>query len=69
MSHYKALHNQMAIFGDFFTCCVFSEHVQQASDLHLKFTLRPHQSVAAEIRRGKKRRKKKERRTNDRTKI
>jgi len=31
---------QMAIFGDFFTSCVFSE--PRAADLHLKFALRPH---------------------------
>jgi len=30
----------MAIFGDFFASCIFS--VQHISDLHLKFTLRPH---------------------------
>jgi len=29
----------MAIFGDFFASCVFSERVQQLSDLHLKFAL------------------------------
>jgi len=33
---------QMAIFGDFFASCVFSERVQQVSDLRLKFALRPH---------------------------
>jgi len=42
-----------------------ASHVQQVSDLHLKFALRPHhvwkyhiQSTSAEIRRGKKRKKK-----------
>ena len=54
---------QMAIFGDFFaSTCVSASRVQQVSDLHLKFALRPHlcgsmadiQSAAAEIRRGKK---------------
>jgi len=30
---------QMAILGDFFASCVFSERVQQVSDLHLKFAL------------------------------
>jgi len=39
-----------------------ASRVQQVSDLHLKFALRPHhvdiQSTAAEIRRGKKERKK-----------
>jgi len=35
---------QMAIFGDFFASCVFSELLaaQQVSDLHLKFALKPH---------------------------
>jgi len=56
----------MAIFGDFL-CPVFSaSRLQQVSDLHLKFALRPHDvwkygrhpSAAAEFRRGKKRRKK-----------
>jgi len=56
---------------------VFSaSHVQQVSDLHLKFALKPHhvwkymadiQSAAAEIRRGKK--KEEEERTNHRMKI
>jgi len=50
---------------------VFSaSRVQQVSDLHLKFALRPHhvwkygiQSAAAEIRQGKKRKKKKKEQT------
>jgi len=52
---------------------VFSaRRLQQVSDLHLKFALRPHhvwkymadiQSAAAEIRRGKKERKKKKEQT------
>jgi len=56
---------------------VFSvSSVQQVSDLHLKFALRPHhvwkcgsmadiQSVAAEIRQGKKERKKKKEQTTE----
>jgi len=44
----------MAIFGDFFASCVSVSHVQHVSDLHSKFTLRPHQSATAEIRQGKK---------------
>jgi len=32
----------MAIFGDFFASCVFSEPRAAVSDLHLKFALRPH---------------------------
>jgi len=51
----------MANFWRFFASCIFSELVQRVSDLHLKFTLRPHhvsmadiQSVTAEIRHGKK---------------
>jgi len=48
--------------------------MQQVSDLHLKFALRPHhvwsmadiQSAATEIKRGKK---EEEERTNDRMKI
>jgi len=35
-----------------------ASRVQQVSDLHLKFAIRPHHA-AAEIRRGKKERKKK----------
>jgi len=52
---------QMAIFGDFLRPVFSARRVQQISDLHLKFALRPHrvwkygrQSAAAEIRRGKK---------------
>jgi len=53
---------EMAIFGDFL-CAVFSANrMQQVSDLHPKFALRPHhvwsmvdiKSATAEIRRGKK---------------
>ena len=33
---------QLAIFGDFFASCVSASRVQQVSDLHLKFALRPH---------------------------
>ena len=56
-------------FGDFFLRPVFSaSRVQHVSDLHPKFTLRPHhewkygrlQSATAEIRRGGKRKKKDE---------
>jgi len=32
----------MAIFGDFFASCVSASRLQQVSDLHLKFALRPH---------------------------
>jgi len=54
----------MAIFGDFLGPAFPSSRVQHVSDLHLKFALRPHhvwkydghQSVTAEIRRGKKER-------------
>jgi len=43
---------------------VFSaSRLQQVSDLHLKFALKLHQSAAAEIRRGIKKRKKKEEQT------
>jgi len=50
--------------------------MQHVSDLHLKFALRPHhvwsmadiQSVAAEIRRGKKRRKKKKKKKKKKNK-
>jgi len=50
---------------------VFStSRVQQASDMHLKFALRPHhgsmadiQSAADEIRQGKKKKKKKKEQT------
>jgi len=52
----------MAIFGDFFAFCIFSDRVQHISDRHFKFALRPHhvgsmvdiQCAAAEVRRGKK---------------
>jgi len=66
----------MAIFGEFFFCilCFQRARVQQVSDLHLKFALyightmcgsmADIQSVAAEIRRGKK-----EERTNYSRKI
>jgi len=55
---------QMAIFGDFLGPAFPSSRIQHVSDLHLKFALRPHhvwkydghQSVTAEIRRGKKER-------------
>jgi len=55
-------------FLEIFLHPVFSaSRMQQVSDLHLKFALRPHhvrstadiQSAAAEIRRGKKKKKKK----------
>jgi len=43
--------------------------VQQVSDLHLKFALRPHhvdiQSAAAEIRRGKKEEERKKNKRQD----
>jgi len=62
----------MAIFGDFLRSVFSASRVQQVSDLHLKFALRPHhvfmadiQSAAAEIRRGKT----EERRTNHSMKI
>jgi len=32
----------MAIFGVIFVCCIFSELRAAVSDLHSKFTLRPH---------------------------
>jgi len=32
----------MAIFGDVFAFCIFSEPREHVSDLHLKFALRPH---------------------------
>jgi len=32
----------MAIFGDFFASCIYSETRAARLDLHLKFTLRPH---------------------------
>ena len=31
------------IFGDFFASCISASRVQQVSDLHPKFALRPHQ--------------------------
>jgi len=34
---------QIAMFGDFFASCIFTaSRVQQVSNLHLKFALRPH---------------------------
>jgi len=33
---------QMAIFGDFLRPVFSASRVQQVSDLHLKFALRPH---------------------------
>jgi len=50
--------------GDFLSPVFSASHVQQISDMHSKFTLRPHhvwsmvdiQSPTAEIRQGKKRR-------------
>jgi len=64
----------MAIFGDSLRPVFSASRVQQVSDLHLKFALRPHhvcmadiQSAAAEIRRGKK--KEEEERTNHSMKI
>jgi len=55
----------MAIFGEFFASCISSELHAAGSDLHLKFALATMcgsmidiQSMAAEIRRGKKRKKK-----------
>ena len=49
------------LFGDFLRAVFSASHVQHVSDLHYKFTLRPHhvwkygiQSPTAEIRRGKK---------------
>jgi len=62
-------------FGDFFASCISASPVQQVSDLHPKFALRPHhmcgsmvniQCGTAEIRRGKK---KEEDRRNHRAKI
>jgi len=52
----------MAIFGHFFASCVSASRVQQVSDLHLKFALRPHHVWMADIQSAarKKRRKKKE---------
>jgi len=53
----------MAIFGDIFASCVFSEPHAEGFKPALKFALRPHhvwkymadsQSATAEIRRGKK---------------
>jgi len=58
---------QMAIFGDFFASCIFSEpRAAHVSDLHLKFALRHAvcgsmtdiQSATAESRRGKKKKMK-----------
>jgi len=68
----------MAIFGDFFASCVFSE--PRAAGFrpggHLKFALRPHHvwkwqtSNLWRLRLGEEKKKKKERRrTNDRMKI
>jgi len=65
---------QVAIFGDFFASCVFSE--PQVSDLHLKFALRPHHACVEvwqtsnlrQLRLGEKKRKK-ERRRNHKAKI
>jgi len=57
---------EMAIFDDFFVSCIFSEHMQHISDLHLKFALMPHcvevwqTSNLQRLRSGKE--KKKERR-------
>ena len=67
---------QMAIFATFFRPVFSANRVQQVSDLHLKFALRPHhvwkygrhQSAAAEIRRGKKKEEEEER-TNHSMKI
>jgi len=60
---------KMAIFGEFLRPVFSASRVQQVSDLHLKFALRPHhvwsgsmadiQCVTAEIRRGKKKKKNK----------
>jgi len=56
------------LFGDFLHAVFSASRAQHVSDLHSKFTLRPHhvwkyivdiQSPTAEIRRGKKRKKKK----------
>ena len=45
--------------GDFLRPVYSASHVQNISDVHSKFALRPHhQSPTAEIRRGKKRKKK-----------
>jgi len=41
----------MAIFGDFLGSAFAASRVQHISDLHSKFALEPHH-VAAEIRRG-----------------
>jgi len=57
------------IFGDFLHPAFSASHVQHVSDLHPKFTLRPHhvqstadiQSPTAEIRRGRKRKKERRR--------
>ena len=57
------------IFDDFLHSVLAENRMQHISDLHLKFTLRPHyvwQSATAEIRRGKR---KEEDRTNYRMKI
>jgi len=64
-------------FATFLRPAFPASRVQQVSDLHLKFALRPHhvwkygmQSTAAEIRRGKKKKKKKkEEERNHRAKI
>ena len=59
---------QMAIFVDFLRPVFSASRVQQVSDLHLKFALRPHHvwkygrhpiCGGAEIRRGKKKDRKK----------
>jgi len=58
----------MAIFGDFLRPVFSASRVQQVSDLHLKFALRPTMCASmadihfatAEIRQGKKKTKKEE---------
>jgi len=63
----------MAIFGEFLRPVFSASRVQQDSDLHLKFALRPGhvwkygsiQSVTAEIRRGKKKKKKNNKRQDE----
>ena len=68
----------MAILATFLRPVFSASRVQQVSDLHLKFGLRPHhvwgsmadiQSAAAEIRRGIKKEDRKIEDRNDRAKI
>jgi len=54
---------QMAIFGDFFASCIFSEpraaRFRPTSYIRTKASMADIQSATAEIRQGKKRRRKK----------